>query len=516
LFEIVFIGAHTIFPSVIGHWIEMTLMNHKSDVLIIGAGVIGCAIARELAKFKIKTVLLEKETDVACGVSKGNSGVLHTGLYYPKGSLKAKLCVEGRLMFPELAKQLDVPYSLCGKHVVARTEEELKDLEDLKAVGEGNGVKGLTIVSGEELKKREPKMDGLYALYSPVAGIFPPYLFAIALAENALNNGVKVHVNTEVLGINQLNNHFEVTTNKGVFCTDIIVNSAGLYADKISSMVGLDNYMLYPCRGEYLILDKKCKGLINSMIYPVPPKVAGVLGVHLTPSPSGNILIGPSAEFINSREDTRTTKEKAQQLIEGAKDLMPSIPLNEIIYGFSAVRSKITPPEEKTSRDFIIQEDLENFINLIGMESPGLTSSPAIAKMVVGMIKQKMDLKPDPDFNPIRKRTIPFREVSRDEQAELIKKDPAYGEIVCRCEHVSKREVLDALNNPISDKTLAAVKYRTRAGMGRCHGGFCLPRIVELLKEEYGLSAKEIKLKSLDSTMFIGKTKDLRNDTKDE
>lgn len=491
-------------------------MNLKSDVMIIGAGVIGCAIARELAKYDLKTMLLEKETDVASGVSKGNSGVLHTGLYYPKGSLKAKLCVEGRLMFPEIANQLDVPYSLCGKHVVARTEEELKDLENLKKVGEGNGVKGLTIISGEELKKREPKMDGLYALHSPVAGIFPPYLFAIALAENALDNGVNVQVNTKVLAIKELNNGYDVTTNKGTFHANFIVNSAGLYADKISAMVGLDKYKLYPCRGEYLILDKKCNGLINSMIYPVPPKVAGVLGVHLTPTPSGNILIGPSAEFITDREDTRTTKEKAQQLIEGAKDLMPSIPLNEIIYGFSAVRSKITPPEETTSRDFIIQEELENFINLIGMESPGLTSSPAIAKMVVEMIKQKIDLKQKAAFDPIRKRTMPFHEASRAKQAELIKKDPAYGEIVCRCEHVSKREVLDALNNPISDKTLASVKYRTRAGMGRCHGGFCLPRIVELLKEEYGIRPEEIKLKSLGSTMFIGKTKDLREHTKDE
>ena len=491
-------------------------MSDKSRVLVIGAGVVGCAIARELAKYDVETVLLEKENDVCSGVSKGNSGVLHTGLYYPKGSLKAKLCVEGRLMFPELAKQLNVPFNLCGKHVIARTEEELKDLEDLKAVGEGNGVKGLTIISGEEVKKREPHIDSLYALHSPVAGIFPPYLFTIALAENALHNGVKIHVNTEVTAIKQENSGYKVTTNKGVFHTDIIVNSAGLYADKISTMIGLDNYKQYQCRGEYLILDKNSSNLINSMIYPVPPKVAGVLGVHLTPTLDGNVLIGPSAEFINTREDTRTTKEKVQQLIEGAKELLPSIPLKEIIYGFSSVRNKITPPEEKTSRDFIIQEDAESFINLVGMESPGLTSSPAIAKMVVKMINGKLDLKEKTDFDPIRKRTIPFSEASRREQAALIKGDPDYGEIVCRCEHVSKREVVDALNNPFSAQTISAVKYRTRAGMGRCHGGFCLPRIVEILKEEYGLLPEEIKLKNSRSPLFVGKTKTLRENRKDE
>ena len=491
-------------------------MKSRSEVLIIGAGVVGCTIARELAKFKIETVLLEKEPDVGSGVSKANSGVLHTGLYYPKGSLKAKLCVEGRLMFPELAKQLDVPYKLCGKHVIARTDEELEDLESLKAVGEGNGAQGLTIISGDELKKREPHLDALYALHSPVAGIFSPYLFTIALAENALNNGVKIHVNTKVLAIKQENSGYKVTTNQGVFYTDIIVNSAGLFADKISAMIGFDNYKLYPCRGEYLILDKTCHGLISSMVYPVPPKIAGVLGVHLTPTLDGNILVGPSAEFINEREDSRTTKEKVQQLIEGAKSLLPSIPLNEIIYAFSAVRSKITPPEENGSRDFIIREDVENFINMIGMESPGLTSSPAIAKMVVQIINRKMDMKEKIDFDPIRRRTIPFSKASLTEQASLIKADPAYGEIVCRCEHVSKREVQDALNNPFSARTISAVKYRTRAGMGRCHGGFCLPRIVEILKEEYGLLSEEIQLKNLDSPLFIGKTKDLRGNKKNE
>jgi len=491
-------------------------VSSRCNVLVIGAGVIGCAIARELAKFKIKTVLLEKEPDVGSGVSKGNSGVLHTGLYYPKGSLKARLCVEGRLMFPELANQLYVPYKFCGKHVIARTEEELEDLESLKAVGVGNGAKEVTIISGKELKEREPHLDALYALYSPVAGIIPPYLFTIALAENALSNGVKIHVNAEVSAIRQVNSGYKVTTNQGVFYADFVVNSAGLFANRVSAMIGIDDYELYPCRGEYLILDKSCRDLISSMVYPVPPKIAGVLGVHLTPTLDGNILIGPSEEFISDREDTRTTKEKIRQLIEGAKSLLPSIPLNQIIYGFSAVRSKITTPEEKGSRDFIIKEDVENFINMIGMESPGLTSSPAIARLVVRIIKEKMDLEDKIDFNPIRRRITPFSETSRTEQTSLIKTNPAYGEIVCRCEHVSKVEILEALNNPISEKTISAVKYRTRAGMGRCHGGFCLPRIVEILKEEYGLSPEEIKLKNKDSSLFIGETKELRENKRSE
>ena len=494
----------------------MTTVRGKSDVLLIGAGVVGCAIARELAKFNLETVLLEKENDVCGGVSKGNSGVLHTGLYYPKGSLKGKLCVEGRLMFPKLAKQLNIPYKLCGKHVIARTDEELKDLEGLKAVGEANGAKGLTIISGKELKKREPNVDALSALYSPVAGIMLPYLFTIALAENALSNGVKIHVETKVLNIEQENSGYKVSTTQGVFYSDIIVNSAGLYADRISAMLGLDKYKLYPCRGEYLILDKNCGELINSMIYPVPPKIAGVLGVHLTPTIEGNVLIGPSAEFINMREDQRTTKEKIKQLMSGAKELLPSIPLNEIIYGFSAMRSKITPPEEKDSRDFIIREDIENFVNLIGIESPGLTSSPAIAKMVVQMIKKRKDIKEKIDFDPTRRRTTPFRESSRSQQASLIKGDPTYGEMICRCEHVSKREVIDALNNPFSSRTISAVKYRTGAGMGRCHGGFCLPKIVEILNEEYGMFPKEIYLKNLNSPLFIGTTKELREKRKSE
>lgn len=488
----------------------------KSDVLVIGAGVVGCAITRELSKYNIKTTLLEKELDVGMGVSKGNSGVLHTGLYYPKGSLKAKLCVEGRLMFSELATQLDVPFQICGKHVLAQTDEELKDLEKLKAVGEANGVKGLTIITGEELKKREPNLQAQYALYSPVAGIIPPYLFTIALAENAQDNGAKIHINTQVNAIKQTADGYEVTTTHGTFYTRIIINSAGLYADKISAMIGIDGYKLYPCRGEYLILDKNCSNLINSPVYPVPPKIAGVLGVHLTTTLDGNILIGPSEEFIDSREDTRTTQEKIRQLIDGAKTLLPSIPLNQIIYGFSAVRSKITPPEEKGSRDFIIREDAENFINLIGMESPGLTSSPAIAKLVAQMVNEKISLKQKTDFNPIRKRVIPFREATRMQQVDMIKADPAYGEIVCRCENVSKHEVKEALNNPISQKTISAVKYRTRAGMGRCHGGFCLPKIVEILKEEYGVPTEEIKLKNIDSHLFIGETKDLRVNKKSE
>ena len=485
-------------------------MEDKSDILIIGAGVVGCALAREFSKYELKTVLVEKEGDVCCGASKANSGVLHTGLYYKKGSLKARLCVEGRLMFPRLVDELDVPCTFCGKHVVARTEEEIKDLERLRDVGEVNGVRGLTVISGEELKQREPNVDAVAALYSPVAGIVSPYLSTIALAENALSNGVNFYFNTKVLGIKQVNGGFRVTTSQGDFYTDIVVNSAGLYADRIAAMVGLDQYQVHPCRGEYLVLDKDSRGLINGMVYPVPPKIAGVLGVHLTPTIEGNLLIGPSAEFIDDGEDTRTTEGKILELMTEAKELLPSIPFNAIIYAFSGIRSKITPPEKKEARDFIIQEDLAGFINLIGIESPGLTASPAIAKMVGQMVQKKRDIRQKKDFNPVRRGTVRFHALPREKQSSLVNENSAYGKIVCRCEHVTEREVLAALNNPFGVRTIAAVKYRTRAGMGRCHGGFCLPRIVEILEKEYGMAAEEITLKNKDSPLFIGRTKDLR------
>ena len=485
-------------------------MRDESDVLIIGAGVVGSALAREFSKFDLKTVLVEKELDVCGGVSRANSGVLHTGLYYKKGSLKAKLCVEGRRMFKKLVKELDVPCNLCGKHVVARTEDEIEDLEKLRAVGEGNGVRGLTIISGEQVKEREPNVESVGALFSPVAGIVSPYLFTIALAENAMSNGVDVSLNTRVLGIKQVNDGFRASTTQGDFYADFVVNSAGLYADRIAAMVGADQYQLYPCRGEYLILDKASGSLINGMVYPVPPKVAGVLGVHLTPTIDGNILIGPSAEFINEREDTRTTEEKIIELMREAKELLPSIPMKSIIYMFSGVRSKITPPGEKEARDFIIQEDLPGFINLIGIESPGLTSSPAIAELVVQMVKEKRDIKQKKDFNPVGRQMVRFHDTPREKQVSLVKEDSAYGEMVCRCEHVTKREVLDALNNPFGSKTIAAVKYRTRAGMGRCHGGFCLPKIVEILEKEFDMAAEEMTLKNADSPLFTGRTKDVR------
>ncbi len=485
-------------------------MRERSEILIVGAGVVGSALAREFSKYELKTVLVEKEGDVCCGVSKGNSGVLHTGLYYEKGSLKARLCVEGRLMFPKLAEQLGVPYVFCGKHVIAKTEEEIKDLERLRDVGEANGVQGLTIVSSEELNKREPNVDASAALYSPVAGIVSPYLFTIALAENALKNGVKVFLNTQVQDIEQVNDGFKITTNQGDFFSNIVINSGGLYADRIAAMVDLDNYLLYPCRGEYLVLDKSCRGLINGMVYPVPPRIAGVLGVHLTPTIEGNLLIGPSAEFTDEREDTRTTREQILQLMNGAKDLLPNIPFDTVIYAFSGIRPKITPPDEKEARDFIIKEDLEGFINLIGIESPGLTAAPAIAKMVVQMIKEKMEMKKKGNFNPRRRGTVSFHLLTPEKQFSLVNEDSAYGEIVCRCEHVTKREISTALANPLGVRTIASLKYRTRAGMGRCHGGFCLPKIVEILEKEFSMAAEEMFLKNKDSPLFVGRTKDLR------
>ncbi|MDY0093655.1 MAG: NAD(P)/FAD-dependent oxidoreductase [Candidatus Vecturithrix sp.] len=482
--------------------------NGCFDVIIIGAGVVGCAIARELSKYCLSVAVLEKEPDVGWGTSSRNSGVVHAGFNNKPGTLMAHLCIEGNQGFEALCRQLDVPYKKQGKLVVARNHEEILTLEQLKQQGERNGVRNLEIVDAHDLRRLEPNIRGIAALYSQETAVTAPYLLTIALAENALHNGVSFFLNTEVRQITRQNlrAHFKVHTNTGLFSAAYLINSAGLYADKIAEMAGIKGYRIYPCRGEYYILDKHAGSLISRPVYPAPVKGSGGLGVHFTTTVEGVILIGPSAEYIPQRDDLATTRKIMDLLFEEARDFLPLVSPQHFIRNYSGLRAKQAPPSEGGFRDYVIEESrsVPNVINLIGIESPGLTASGPIAKMVTAMIDAREQLSSNPDFIPTRKGILRFAEQDEAVKRILIKQHPDYGEILCRCERVTRHEVMEALKNPLGAKSLNSIKYRTRAMMGRCQGSFCMMRIINLLMQETGIRPEDIRLGRPGSYLFPG------------
>ncbi len=365
----------------------------------------------------------------------------------------------------------------------------------------------MKIINSEELKRLEPNIEGIAALYSPETAITSPSLLTIALAENALDNGISFFLNTNVENIIRLNNsRFKIITNKRKFTSSYVINSAGLYADKIARMAGIKKYQLYPCRGEYHILDKNVSWLINHLVYPVPQVGAGGLGIHLTPTIDGNILIGPSNEYIKSKDNLSVTSSVMRMLSTEAREFLPLISPGYIIRSYSGLRAKQAPSSEGGFWDFVIEESdtVNNFINLIGIESPGLTAAQPIAKRVVEIINKKERLDTNPSFNPYRKGILRFEEQDEETKKTLIKQDPDYGEIVCRCEKVTKKEILEAANNPLRARSLISIKYRTRAMMGRCQGGYCQTRIMEILRESFKLSPQEITLKGNNSYLLTG------------
>ncbi len=477
----------------------------KFDIIIIGAGVVGCSIARELSRFKVKVAVLEKEGDVGWGASCRNSGVIHAGFNNQPGTLMAKYCVKGNKSFHQIVGELDVPYNKIGKLVVAKKKNEIPSLRELKKQGEINKVQDLTIIGKHEISKMEPNLEGIAALYSPNSAITSPYLYTIALAENAFKNNVQFFLNTEVKAIK---NNFLIFTQNGQFKANYIINSTGVCSDQIARMAGIDRYRIYPCRGEYYVLDKNASSLMNHLIYPVPHIEEGGLGIHLTPTVDGNVLIGPSNEYIdiNKRNDYAVTMEVLSKLCKEAQDFLPAISPKYFIRNYAGIRSKQTPPLQGGYRDYVIEEseEMPNMINLVGIESPGLTAAYPIAKEVVAMIDKKEKLSPNTDFNPYRKGILRFEEQDEETKRKLIEEDPDYGEVICRCEQVTKKEILQAIDNPLGARSLISIKYRSRAMMGRCQGGYCQTRIMELLKEKYKYKWDDFLLRGSGSYMLTG------------
>lgn len=483
----------------------------RSDVVIIGAGGVGCAVARELSRYKLNITVLEKECDVAGGISGRNSAVVHAGFNNVPGSLMAKLCVEGNQGFEALCGELDVPYKKTGKLLVAFDENDMESLRGVLAQGEANGCKGLRLVGADEMKDLAPGIGGIGGMYSPETAVFDPFLYCIALAENALANGVRFRFNNEVTEISRDGgNGFIVKTAGGSeFGCRLLINCAGLGSGRISEMAGGPTYRLYPCRGEYFILDKVADDLLPMPVYPAPRKGIGGLGVHLTPTTAGNIIIGPSAEYISQIDDLSCTKPVMDGLYAEAKALLPAIERKMIIGSYAGIRPKLAPPEEGGYRDFVIkeQENCPGLINLIGIESPGLTASMPAARMVRRIIGDRMPLEEKENYVAARKAPVRFRDLSEEEQAELIREDPEYGELICRCQKVTKREIRNAIENPFGARSISAIKYRAWATTGRCNGGYCLTRIVDMLIHDYGMKPEEITYRSAGSEMFDGKVK---------
>ncbi|MCJ2513653.1 MAG: NAD(P)/FAD-dependent oxidoreductase [Candidatus Thermoplasmatota archaeon] len=479
-------------------------------IAIIGGGVIGSAIARELSRYELDIILFEKESDVASSTSKANSGVIHSGINSPPKSLKAHFCVEGNKIFQSLAEELSVPVKFTGKYIIARNEEEIKDLIKLKKNGIENNVKGLRLIEAEEINSNEPNISSKYALFVPSAGITLPYQLTIALAENSIINGVKFLLETKIIDINNINNKYNIKTNNGLFKSDFIINAAGLNCRDIVQMLEEPDFKVYPCRGEYLVLDKNCNSLIKKLIYPIPQKKYGFLGIHITPTIDGNILLGPTFEYINNINDTKTTKEKMNLILKEVKEIIPSVNEKAVINAYSGIRCKISPPEYDRISDFRVENSKINpgLINLLGIESPGLSAAPAIAKEVVKIISKNIELSKKTKFISKYEKYKKFSDMTNVKKSKIIKRDTNWGRIICRCENVTEAEVINALSNPLGAKTLSSVKYRCRAGMGRCQGGFCTQHIIRIMEEKFNLDRTKIKLKSQKSNLFIGKIRE--------
>lgn len=475
------------------------------DVIIIGSGVSGSACARELSRYQVKACVFEKEEDVCCGTSKANSGIVHAGYDAAPGSLMAKLNVLGNEKMEQLSRDLDFPFKRCGSLVICQDSGDLPKLRALYDRGIKNGVKGLRILTGQEVLAMEPNVTDKVcaALYAPTGGIVCPFGLNIALAENAYANGVEFQFDTQVQKIRKLEEGYLLCTNRGDYRTKYVVNAAGVYADRFHNMVSEEKIHITARRGDYCLLDKSAGAHVSRTIFALPGKYGK--GILVSPTVHGNLLLGPTAIDIVDREGTNTTREGLDQVLSRAGQNVKDLPMRQVITSFAGLRA------HEDGHEFIIKEleDAKGFIDCAGIESPGLTSCPAIGEMVAGILKEKMDLKEKESFIAARKGVLDPKTLTMEERNALIKEDPAYGNIICRCEMITEGEIVDAIRRPLGAKSLDGVKRRTRAGMGRCQSGFCSPKTMEILARELGVSMSEITKSGGGSSIIVGVNKDV-------
>ena len=476
----------------------------KYDVAVIGAGVVGSLITRELSKYNIRIALLERCNDCAMGATKANSAIVHAGFDAKPGTLKAKLNVRGVELMKKFCKELNVPLENNGAIVVAFSEEEMPHLEELLKRGEQNGVPELRIVKRDELKKLEPNIGdtAVGALVAPTSSIVCPYELTIAGVENAVTNGAEFIRNCEVTGIKSENEEFVLSTTAGEITAKYVINAAGVHSGKIAKLIGDNSVEIIVRHGDYYLLDKSQGTLASHTIFQCPTKMGK--GVLVSPTVDGNLIVGPSAFDIDDGDDVATTAEGLDKIYNAATKSVPAVSLRNAITSFSGNRA------HPTTDDFIIgSSDVnKNFINVAGIESPGLSSAPAIAEMVEGIMTELTGgMEKKENFDPIRPEPVRFRHMSTEERAKLIEKNKAYGRIVCRCETITEGEILDAIHAPAGARDVDGVKRRTRAGMGRCQGGFCGSKVVEILARELGVPMNEI-------TKFGGESKIMYDRTK--
>lgn len=497
---------------------EMMQSQTRFDVVIIGAGAVGNAIARTLSSYCLSVAVVEKEADTAFGISGRNSGVVHAGFNNKPGSLMAQLCVAGSEQFQQIAEELGIPFKRTGKLVIALTEEDIPALLALLAQGEANGTRLLRLVGAEEIRAINPNIKGVMGLWSGMTGVFDPFAYTCALAEAAAASGVTYFFNHRVAGIaaeneaEEKNRNFKIQTLShngfsedkdeiaGELSARWVINSGGLQSDEICRMAGIDDYTIYPCRGEYHILDQKLAPYLSLPVYPVPNENSGGLGVHLTSAPSGNIIIGPSSEYIDEKEDYADTRQVMEALFSEGRQLLPMIDAKSIIKSFAGVRPKLTSRDQGGFADFVIKESekIPGFIILTGIESPGITSAVPIAEMVAGILSQKETL--------IKKESCDLIKETR-----LSSLDGKAHTIVCRCEGISEAGVLDAYDRILAIgaiPTMKGIKNRTRAGMGRCQGGFCLVKIVSLLQKKRGVDPLSSHFNTLQDSLFAGRCRE--------